>query len=530
MSKTKPTVGEALVSGLKQRGVDCVFGIPGVHTIEHYRGLDLDGIRHVTPRHEQGAGFMADGYARASGKPGVAFVITGPGLTNTITPVAQSRADSVPVLVVSGVNARASLGQGMGHLHELPDQQGLMQTVVATSEHVNDPNALNRALTRAFDAMQAARPTPAHIEVPLDVAGVTAAPLAPPAPPADPKAAAVDALQQVVTQLTQAERVVILAGGGIKTGGAALQSLAESLDAPVVQTTNARGLMHQHPLTVPASPSLKPVRDLIEEADCVLALGTELGPTDYDMYATGDMAQMRGLIRVDICPNQIARHPHVIALCADAATVAGQLAAVLPSRAETDGAARAEACRTAAWDALSPAYRANVAMLNAMRDALPGAQIVGDSTQPIYAGNLYYDHDVAGGWFNSSTGYGALGYAIPAAIGAAIAKPDQPTICLTGDGGAQFSLSELAVAAQEGLPVRFVIWNNHGFGEIAAAMRDVDAPVIGCDPTPPRFAETATSYGMVYRQVPDQPDALIAALRDTAQAPGPVMIEVVIAS
>ncbi|MEC8196570.1 MAG: thiamine pyrophosphate-binding protein, partial [Pseudomonadota bacterium] len=180
MSKTKPTVGEALVSGLKQRGVDCVFGIPGVHTIELYRGLDLDGIRHVTPRHEQGAGFMADGYARASGKPGVAFVITGPGLTNTITPVAQSRADSVPVLVVSGVNARATLGQGMGHLHELPDQQGLMQTVVAASEHVNEPNALNGALTRAFDAMQAARPTPAHIEVPLDVAGVTAAPLAPP--------------------------------------------------------------------------------------------------------------------------------------------------------------------------------------------------------------------------------------------------------------------------------------------------------------------------------------------------------------
>ncbi|MEC8041831.1 MAG: thiamine pyrophosphate-dependent enzyme, partial [Pseudomonadota bacterium] len=163
-------------------------------------------------------------------------------------------------------------------------------------------------------------------------------------------------------------------------------------------------------------------------------------------------------------------------------------------------------------------------------DALPGAQIVGDSTQPIYAGNLYYDHDVAGGWFNSSTGYGALGYAIPAAIGAAIAKPDQPTICLTGDGGAQFSLPELAVAAQEGLPVRFVIWNNYGFGEIAAAMRDVDAPVIGCDPNPPRFADTAASHGMVYRQVPDQPEALSAALRDTAQEAGPVMIEVVIAA
>ena len=111
---TKPTVGEALVAGLKERGTTCVFGIPGVHTVELYRGLAASGIRHVTPRHEQGAGFMADGYARVSGKPGVAFVITGPGLTNTLTPMAQARADSVPVLVVSGVNASASLGKGLG--------------------------------------------------------------------------------------------------------------------------------------------------------------------------------------------------------------------------------------------------------------------------------------------------------------------------------------------------------------------------------------------------------------------------------
>ena len=119
------SVGEALVVELENRGVSCVFGIPGVHTIELYRGLATSSIRHVTPRHEQGAGFMADGYARVSGKPGVAFVITGPGLTNTLTAMGQARADSVPMLVVSGVNALPSLGNGLGHLHELPDQQGL---------------------------------------------------------------------------------------------------------------------------------------------------------------------------------------------------------------------------------------------------------------------------------------------------------------------------------------------------------------------------------------------------------------------
>ena len=123
---------------LEAHGVDTVFGIPGVHTIELYRGLARSKIRHVTPRHEQGAGFMADGYARVSGKPGVAFVITGPGLTNTITAMAQARADSVPMLVISGVNATATLGKGLGYLHELPDQRGMLATVALFSQRIAD--------------------------------------------------------------------------------------------------------------------------------------------------------------------------------------------------------------------------------------------------------------------------------------------------------------------------------------------------------------------------------------------------------
>ena len=144
------TIGEALAAKLRQRNVTCVFGIPGVHTVELYRGLAASGIRHITPRHEQGAGFMADGYARVSGKPGVAFVITGPGLTNTLTPMAQARAESVPMLVVSGVNKTASLGKSLGHLHELPDQLELAKTVALASEQVSDNNALDAVLDRVF--------------------------------------------------------------------------------------------------------------------------------------------------------------------------------------------------------------------------------------------------------------------------------------------------------------------------------------------------------------------------------------------
>ncbi|KAB2956281.1 MAG: hypothetical protein F9K19_07920, partial [Rhizobiaceae bacterium] len=163
------TVGEALISLLEAHGVDTVFGIPGVHTVELYRGLAGSRIRHITPRHEQGAAFMADGYARAAGRPGVAFVITGPGLTNAITAMAQARADSSPMLVVSSVNQRATLGKGLGYLHELPDQRGLMRTVALSSERVEDPAELQAAMERAFALLTSGRPGPVHIEIPLDV-------------------------------------------------------------------------------------------------------------------------------------------------------------------------------------------------------------------------------------------------------------------------------------------------------------------------------------------------------------------------
>lgn len=521
-----PTVGEALVAELRRRDVSCVFGIPGVHTVELYRGLAASGIRHVTPRHEQGAGFMADGYARVSGRPGVAFVITGPGVTNTLTPMAQARADSVPLLVVSGVNATGSLGKGLGHLHELPDQLALTRAVALRAEQVSEAQALGPALARVFQGFEAGRPGPAHIEIPLDVAAHDAETeptgAAEPRPELDPTVIA-----EAAERLAAARQVVILAGGGARRSATEIRALAEALDAPVVQTVNARGVMHGHPLTVPASPSLKAVRALIEAADCVLALGTELGPTDYDMYATGEIAQMPGLIRVDRCPDQLARHPAACAIAGDVAQVVPALLDALPAgQRPGDGAARADRTRAAAWEEIGPGYRHQVTVLEAMREAVPGALMVGDSTQPTYAGNLYYDHDRPGGWFNAATGYGALGYGIPAAIGAAVADPAAQVICLTGDGGAQFSLPEIMVAVDESLPVTFVIWNNHGYKEIALSMAEAGVTVIGCDPTPPGFAETARSFGIPYTQVTDDPQQVARALGAAAAANGPVLIEV----
>jgi acetolactate synthase-1/2/3 large subunit len=520
------SVGEALVAWLEARGVDLVFGIPGVHTVEMYRGLGRSAIRHITPRHEQGAGFMADGYARASGRPGVAFVITGPGVTNILTPMGQARADSIPMLVISGVNEERHLGLGLGHLHELPDQHGLVSTLACQSDHVTNPQDLFPALEGLLDRLQNGRPGPVHLQVPLDVFGETfdaAAQVAENKAQAHPDA---DLIARIAERLQAAKRPVLVAGGGCLGAEADLIALAEALDAPVVQTINARGLMHEHPLRIPASPSLSAVKSLFAEADLVLALGTELGPTDFDIYNTGHLPELPGLIRVDIDAEQLARHRAEVALQAKVEQALPLLLDALEPRAPQGGAGQAATVRRAALAELSPEYQQMVAMMEAARDTLPGSIIVGDSTQPLYAANMYYGHDHARGWFNSSVGYGTLGYAIPAAIGAALGAPERPVVCVTGDGGAQFTLPEMMVAVEERLPVTFIIWNNAAFGEIATAMESAGVDVVGCSPTPPDFALQAQAFGMEYIRCGATPTDLAQALHTRVKATGPCLIEI----
>lgn len=519
---TLRTVGQRLVEGLAARGVDTVFGIPGVHTIELYRGLAGSGLRHVTMRHEQGAAFAADGYARVAGRPGVVFVITGPGVTNALTALAQARADSVPVLMVSGVNRQESLSRGLGHLHELPDQAGMVAALCPTFR-VTAAADLPGVLDAAFAAMTAGRPGPAHVEVPLDVMGLPCAPLPAPVeagrPGPDP-----GALAAAAARLSGARAPVVLAGGGARREGPALRALAERLDAPVVQTVNARGLMAGHPLGVPASPSLAPVRGLIAAADAVLAIGTELGPTDYDMYVEGGFPDLSGMVRVDLCAGQLARHPAAVTVQGDAGAVAAALAAALP-QGKAGGAVRAAAARSGARAALPAGMPAQLAVIEAIRDAMPGAVIVGDSTQPVYAGNLFFDAAFPGGWFNAATGYGALGYGPGAAVGAALAHGG-PVVCLIGDGGLQFAAAELRSAVDEVLPVAFVVWNNAGYREIAEAMAAAGAPVIGCDPSPLRLKPLAAACDLPFATVPPDPAALAAAL--AGPLAGPRLIEIAV--
>jgi len=523
------TCGEALVHMLEGYGVDTVFGIPGVHTVELYRGLPATRIRHITPRHEQGAGFMADGYARVSGKPGACFIITGPGMTNILTAMGQAYGDSIPMLVISSVNRTDQLAMGQGRLHELRSQQALVAGVAAFSHTVLHPSQLPEVLARAFALFASSRPRPVHIEIPIDVItapgdGLAVAPRPLPRRPApDP-----EALARATSLLSAARRPLFVLGGGAAWAAVEARTLAERLDAPVIGTINAKGILPpSHPLYAGENMALPPLRDALREADVVLAVGTEFGETEN--YPDLRLEFAGCLVRVDIDPEQLVRgFAAEVALLGDSRLA---LQALLAATAEAarpakEGAARARALRDAVRLHWWPAVGRHEGLLGVMQAALPDAIVVGDQTEPVYAGNQFFRPAKPRSWFASSTGYGTLGYALPAAVGAKLAAPERPVVALVGDGGLQFTLPELAAAIEASTPVIILVWNNRAYGEIRTYMVEHDIAPIGVELYTPDLVGIARAYGCFADRARDH--AHLAELLTEARGQNrPSLIEVV---
>jgi acetolactate synthase-1/2/3 large subunit len=521
------TCGEALAELLQAYGIEMVFGIPGVHTVELYRGLPNTGLRHVTPRHEQGAGFMADGYARATGKPAACFIISGPGMTNIITAMAQAYSDSVPMLVISSVNNSHELALGQGRLHELPSQRQLVSGVCVFSHTVARPRELGEVMARAFAVFDSARPGPVHIELPLDV--ITA-----PMPleslprvgrryrPGPNENAIADAAQL----LRGAKRPFIVLGGGTQDAADAACLLVDRLGMRTALTVNAKGVLApDHPLNLGSRLPQRPVLDALQAADVVLAIGTELGETDTLLF--DDQLDIGGqVIRVDIEPEQSTRNVlPAISICADAGLTMQALLRALPDFSPCGHETEVAELRRAA-DALAPAaYRVHGRLLDLVAATLPGVIIVGDSTQPVYGGNLFYEAAAPRRYFNSSTGYGTLGYGLPAALGARLALPDTPVVSLIGDGGLQFTLAELATAVELELGVPVLVWNNNGYGEIKRYMQERDIPTIGVDIYTPDFVAIAKGFGCLAETVSTR-EEFVDALRRANAAAGPTLIDI----
>lgn len=506
-------------------GVDIVFGIPGVHTVDLYRGLSGSGIRHVTPRHEQGAGFMADGYARASGKPGVCLIITGPGMTNIATAMGQALADSIPMLVISSVNRRDTLGGGQGRLHELASQQQLMAGVARFSHTLLDAANLPEVMARAFAVFQGERPGPVHIEIPIDLfaapapAAISVEPahLYRPSPAPEGIALAADGLRC-------AERPLVLLGGGCVDAQDAARALVERLDAPVVVTINAKGILgRDHPLDLGANAALPAVRRLAAAADVILAVGTELGETDYDVVFDDGFALTGRLIRIDLDAQQLVRNQALaLGLVGDAQQAMSQLLEHFPQPLSKAGAERTAQALAELALADNPDFAPFVPLYEVLHDALPDAILVGDSTAPVYAGNHLVSQPAPRRYFNASTGYGTLGYGLPAALGATFARPDLPVVALVGDGGVMFTLSELATAVEERLPVVILLWHNAGYEEIRRFMDASGVQRLGVDLEAPDFLAVAQGFGCAAARV-GSPADLVRALAGRP-LDGPLMI------
>ena len=535
MSAGAERCGEALPRLLAEYGVRTVFGIPGNHTLELYRGLAASGLRHVTTRHEQGAAFMADGYARATGHPGVCFLISGPGLLNAATAMAQALADSIPMLVITAVGPSDRIGRGLGDLHELPDQQAAARAFSALSLRVTAPETLPGHLQTAFTLFASGRPGPVHIEIPMDVmaavAGAELQPLAVETPelPADAE------LQELAAALEMAEAPLLMLGGGALAGP--WTDIAERLGAPVLNTVNAKGVVPwEHPLAVGGSPSLPSLRAALAAADVVLAVGTEFGETDYDLLMEEAAVQIEGvLLRVDIDPEQLPRHVSPdVAVAGDAAAVAEGLLALLPQASaerRAAGAQRAESLRDQVV-AEEHFHEELAAFFATLERALGDACIVGDSTRPTYYATWMLERRQPRRYFHSVSGFGTLGYALPAACGAALGIEDHPDDCtprhvlaLIGDGGAQFTLTELATAMDAQLPVIFLIWQNAGYEEIANSLAGRGVPADSTLISAPQFDRIAEAYGMPAYS-PGSHMELEAALGLAATRTGPALIVV----
>jgi len=519
---------------LREYQVEKVFGIPGVHTIELYRGLPGSGLQHITPRHEQGAAFMADGYARASGKPGVCFLITGPGLTNAATAMAQAYSDSVPMLVISAVNRREDLGMGRGRLHELPRQSDVSRGFCVWQHSLTTAEQLPEVIARAFQVLSCGRPGPVHIEIPIDL---FPAPMPGDlddyraCPSAQPPAANASALATAAEWLAAAARPVILLGGGAQAAAASATSLAEKLAAPVFLSLAAKGIVDErHPLCAGANLSFDCARTRIENADVVLAVGTELAETDRNLvranYAFGGK-----LIRVDIDPAQLVCNANPdLAILADAGAALAQLDAALPTgdagkqAAVSDEVSQLLAdCRSEWW----PGSEERYPWVQALRDALPDDGIlVTDSTQLAYNTNCALPLYSARSHLTCTTGYGTLGFALPAAIGARLVS-ERDVLALIGDGGLMFTLGELAVAVEQQLGLPILVWNNAGYGEIRDFMDDAQVPREGVELRTPDFVALAKSFGAEGCRI-DKPEQLAGAVSAALGRNTPTLIEITV--
>ena len=485
--------GAAVIDSLVANGVRHVFGIPGTHNLELYRYLPASGIRHIVMRHEQGAGYAADGYARVTGGPGVLITTSGPGITNAITALATSYADSVPTLAISPGPPRGTVGADLGWLHEVKNQQAALEAVCDRSIRVDSADEIPETIAEIFAGFATRRPRPVHLEVPVDVLedDWVRRPAAP--PPTGIRAAPDPVLVAgIVAAVRQATRPLIIAGGGARGAGEEIRALAAS-GVPVLTTVNGKGILDESdPAGLGASLRLTAAHQAIADADLVIAVGTELG--DSDLW--GGVLEATKVIRIDLDPAQLHKNLRAdIAVAGDAKQVLR--ATMTDRRFSTDHVSGLRKAIAAEADQDAGPW---AGIQHSLAAALPANTVIaGDSSQVTYYGTVHHWPFTPANRLLYPTGYATLGYGLPAAIGAKVAEPERPVIGLFGDGAAMFTIQELITAAELRLPLPIVVVDNGGYGEIREQMvaRGIAPQAVDLyQPDLPALARAAGAYGI----------------------------------
>jgi len=515
---------DALLQSLQANGVDTVFGLPGGQLNDFFDAMQRAGnkIQYVGSRHEQGAAYMAFGYAKSTGKVGVYTVVPGPGVLNTAGAMCSAYANSSPVLCVTGQIPSHAIGKGVGELHELPDQLATLRSMTKWAERISHPNEVAQKVHDAFRELKSGRPRPVALEMPPDIMGqTTRIEIGRVYDEAEAQVFDEDLVRDAAKALAAAKKPMIVVGGGAQHASEEILHLAEIAQAPVVSFRNGRGVVSDaHYL----GQNFAAGYELWKGTDCVIGIGSRMQPYLQEWGIDDEMT----LIRVDWDPTEINRIVKAdIGICGDAKTVAGALADELSKVAgkrsnREDELVSLKASVAQELDSVQP----QMSYLQAIRDVLPENGILVDEiTQVGFASwngfPVYNPRSLI------TCGYqGTLGYGYATALGVKVANPDKPVIAIAGDGGFMFNVQELATAVQYNIDMPVIVFNNGRFGNVKRHQEEwYDGRYIGSDLQNPNFAEMATSFGMASFKA-NSPESLKKVLADALALGAPSLIEV----
>jgi len=522
---TSMTGGEAIVSSLVAHGVNTVFGLPGAQTYGLFDAFhQAQQLKVIGARHEQACGYMAYGYARSTGGPGVFSVVPGPGLMNAGAALLTAFGANEPVLCLTGQVPTQFLGKGRGHLHEMPDQLATLRTVVKWADRIEYPDIAPSMVSRAFQEMLSGRRGPVSLEMPWDVftqrADVASTkPFDPfPAPQPDP-----DRIKDAAALIAASKTPMIFVGSGAIHAREEILELAEMIDAPVVAFRSGRGIVsnaHELGLTMAAGYRLWPTVDLM------IGIGTRLElPTMSRWPYRPDGLKS---VRIDIDPVEMRRFTPDVGVISDSRAGARDLLAAVRKAGYRKTSGRRAAIReaTAAAQQDIQKVQPQMAYLNILREVLPSNAIVTDELSQVGFASWYGFPIYEPRTFITSGYQGTLGSGFPTALGAKVANPDTPVVAITGDGGFMFAAAELSTAVQFNIGVVTLVFNNNAYGNVRRDQRNrFDGRVVAADLVNPDFVKLAESFGVAASRV-TAPDHFKPALEKALAHGGPYLIAV----